>query len=118
MKAGLPKPLDHTDQVDERSSRGLVKDTQETGHHQASLHGSLSRIPIIENHLIRPELFRQEHGLALTRLKVAQIPGHPWSDWVNFQPRWRGLHPSPYSSRSVWVLKLRRDGSGNEEPVI
>ena len=42
---------------------------------QPSLDGSLSCLPIIKNHLIRPNLFGQEDRFALARLKVTQFPG-------------------------------------------
>jgi len=118
MKAGFPEPLDHADQVDERSSRGLIKNANQTGHRQASFHGRFSRLPIIKDHLIRQEVFRQENRFALARVKVAQILGYPWSDRVEFQPGWRHRHPASYNRRRVWMLELCRHRLGDQEPLV
>ncbi len=77
MKRRPPEPLDHPCQIDERSSRSLVENADETGQPQASTRGSLSRLPIIEDHLIRLEILRQENRFTLTRLKMPQIPRYP-----------------------------------------
>src|SRR5688572_22611077 len=73
MKGRLPEPLDDTDEIDERSSRGLVEDADQAGDLETSSRRSLSCFPIIEDDLIGPELFCQEDGFALARMNVPQI---------------------------------------------
>jgi len=70
VKTSPSKPLDHPGQVDERSSRSLIENSDETGHHQASSCGGLSRFPIVNDDLIRPKIFCQEDRFALAGVKV------------------------------------------------
>ncbi len=65
MKTSPPEPLDHHWQIDERSSCSLIENTDKTGQCQASPGGGFSRIPIIDDHLIHPELFGQKNRFAL-----------------------------------------------------